>query len=136
MDELKAILLRLDALRREREKKIAQAEAIEEHCLSVGVSHVFDDIGASHQRSRHSPQERMAEAVDLRKEAYNDYITISDTGYLLEDELKALIKDYDTRLVIEYRYLYGYSMEEISEIFSEHDPHYPYEIIDRFFRYN
>ena len=133
MSELKEALLKMEEIRTERAEKLRDAAKIEERCLSVGTSHVFDSIGASHQLSGHSPQEWMVEAVDLRRSAYNDLLTLSEMAYELEEAVE-LIKDFDTRFIIKNKYLHGWSMSEIADSFQEHSPNYVYELEDNFFR--
>ena len=130
---MKNALRRMDELRKIRDYKLRKAEEIEQKCLSVGNSHIFESIGESRQRNRRSPQERMAEAVDLRKSAYDDLIKLLEMQNELEPEVDS-IKDYDTRFVIQSKYLRGWPMIDISDFFRERSPNYVYELERAFFQ--
>lgn len=132
MDEttLKTALKNMQHLRNQRERKISKADRLEERLDSVGVSGIYNGSG-THTNNRCAPQELLEDIIDLRRSAINDLDLLYDAQLVLEPEVEKL-KNYDLRVIIEHRYFYGWSMQEVRRMFSESEPDYADKVLNAF----
>lgn len=97
------------------------------------VSGVYNSTGVQAGKRHTAMAEMIEEASDLTKAIRKDSTLLYDCIALVEDVIKA-IPDHDTRVIIEGKYLKGWTDTELSEMFSYHKPGYTQMLEQKYFQ--
>lgn len=133
--DMASALHEIAAIRERKQRAWNKHDALVDRANSFGlVSGAYGPTGAVRSgRNREQVQDMLAEASDLMKAIRKDHDLLYDALEIVEPIVEA-IPDYDTRLVIERKYMSGCSDEELCELFSDSGPAYVQEVERKYFQ--
>ena len=133
--DMASALREIAEIRARKEHAWKKYDAVHDQICSIGlVSNVYGSTGKVQTSGRRQTrQELHEENADRLKSIQKDTALLCDAIELIEERVKA-IPDYDTRTIIQYKYINGWSDAELEELFGESEPGYIKKVERHYFR--
>lgn len=132
--DIASALHQIVAVRERKQRALSKHDALMDKIISSHtVSGIYNSSGVQTSKNHAAIAEMIEDAADLGKDIQRDNAFLNDAIELVEDIVDA-IADIDTRLVIQHKYIDGWTDTEIEELFSESLPGHAQRLEQKYFR--